>query len=170
MNSIFPGDIMIDPKSRDSVADFRAKYLPGTDFSSGRYIDRRAYAVSMRHVPPNVPRQENPYFAPLGPATAHDVDRYRGPRKAERQKEKEQSEVSDPMIVKAERGGRKERTYVFHEDESWKLSMARTPNGKRKRAKHAGGEDDGKEGEEGDATLTSPGVQDTPLVRNFRIG
>lgn len=161
---------MVDSKSGNSVANFRAKYHPGIDFSLGRYIDRRAYAVSMRHVPPNVPRQENPYFAPLGPATKDDVDRYRGPKKVEKQKNEVESKVSGSMFVKPERGGGTEWNYSFREDESWKVSMARTPNDKRKSTEGAGEEDDGKDDEEGVTTLAEPEVQDTPPVRNFRIG
>lgn len=161
---------MVDPKSRDYVANFRARYHPGTDFSSGRYIDLRAYAVSMRHVPPNVPTHETLWVAPLGPATRNDADRYRGPKQKVKQEGEAKSKVSESMFVKAERSGGTERKYTFHEDESWKASVARTPTGQGKKTKDAGGEDDGKEDEEGDTTLTDAGLQDTPPVKNLRVG
>ncbi|KAF2165081.1 hypothetical protein M409DRAFT_24469 [Zasmidium cellare ATCC 36951] len=166
INSI-TGSLMVDPKSRDYVANFRAMYHPDVDFSSGRYIDEGAYAVSVRHVPPNVPKESRPLAAPLGLATKGDVDRYRGPNVTPKRAEDAVKEEQEPASVKLEVPTSAKRPYPFHEDESWAASLAKTP--KRNGKEEADGVVDCKEEDEGDTTLTDPAMSATPPVKNFRI-
>ncbi|KAK4505240.1 hypothetical protein PRZ48_003203 [Zasmidium cellare] len=165
INSI-TGDLMVDPKSRDSVTNFRKIYHPDVDFSSGRYINESAYAVSLRHVPPNVPT--------LGPRTKGDDERYRGPpstrkRAEDAVKQREDSAFEEHAFVKAEPTPGSKLEYPFHEDENWEANLAATPMGKGKKA-DSGEDVNAKEDDEGDTTLTDPPLLATPPVKNFRIG
>lgn len=157
INSI-TGDLMVDPKSRDSVANFRKLYHPGVDFSSGRFIDESAYAVPLRHVPPNVSKAKSPWVAPLGPATAGDEERYREPpKRAEGEDDMEQE--AEFLFVKRERVGRAVREYMFLEDEGWREQMGEAGKGVDQGDESARVEDDE---EEGDTTIEDPAMQESP--------
>lgn len=129
-NSI-TGTLMVDPESRNYVADFRAMYHPNFDFSSGQYVHQRSYEVATRHVPPNVPNAQSPWAAPLGPATARDEGGYQGPREVERRVDqgKQADQQREPMSVTRDRVGRAVREYQFREDSSWTMKDEETPTG-----------------------------------------